>query len=341
MSDVATPSDRAPWMRSQLTKLLSQDGHALLLHGPSGLGQFRLAMELAKAWLCERPTAHGACHQCASCHAVDVHTHPDLRVLLPELEALERGWPLGEKAQTEIDEKKRKPGKEIRIDALRDTIEFSQRTSAKGQGKVVVLFPAEMMNPISANALLKTLEEPPGDTRFVLATRNAHLLLPTIRSRCLSHSMVFPHRGEAQHWLQSRGVPVGAAEVWLAASGDRPEDALALASEGLSPDVWLAFPKAMRQGDMSAVKDWSPVRLMVSLHKLCHDQLAMAYGGQPRFFPASALVSDCSAFRLLNWSKALCGGMRSVEHPYSAGLMLDALVNQARLALHSSRQPAS
>lgn len=80
---------------------------------------------------------------------------------------------------------------------MRDAVEFSQRTSARGRGKVVLIFPADRMNTVTANALLKTLEEPPGDVRFVLATEAAHQLLPTVRSRCLD-----PHHAMARStWM--------------------------------------------------------------------------------------------------------------------------------------------
>ena len=123
----------APWIEKQTVPLLSQQGHAWLLQGPSGLGQYTLATALVSAWLCESEQAlsQGACGQCGSCHALSVHTHADLFVLMPETILLELGWPLSEKAQSEIDNKTRKPSKEIRIDAMRDAIEFSQRTNAR------------------------------------------------------------------------------------------------------------------------------------------------------------------------------------------------------------------
>jgi DNA polymerase-3 subunit delta' len=125
-------------------------------------------MALAQAWLCEHPTADGACNACGSCHAIAVRTHADLCVLMPETTMLNLGWPLSEKAQSDIDDKKRKASKEIRVDAMRDAVEFAQRTSARGRGKVVLVFPAEQMNNITANALLKTLEEPPGGREVCL-----------------------------------------------------------------------------------------------------------------------------------------------------------------------------
>ena len=177
---------------AQRNPLLAQRGHAWLLQGPTGLGQFALALELVRAWLCEAATAHGACGHCASCHAIDVHTHADLCVLMPETELLARGWPLPEKAQAELDDKKRKPSREIRVEAMRDAVEFAQRTSSRGRGKAILIYPAERMNAVTANALLKTLEEPAGDIKLVLASDAAHQLLPTIRSRCISHTMRWP-----------------------------------------------------------------------------------------------------------------------------------------------------
>jgi DNA polymerase III subunit delta' len=120
----------APWVNAQARQLLAQRGHAWLLHGPAGLGQYALALDLARAWLCEQPTDAGACGQCGSCHAIDVRTHADICVLMPETTLLALGWPLAENAQAEIDDKKRKPSKEIRVEAMRDAVEFAQRTSA-------------------------------------------------------------------------------------------------------------------------------------------------------------------------------------------------------------------
>lgn len=159
-TQVATPP--APWIAAQTENLLKQRGHAWLLQGPSGLGQYELAFALVRAWLCDAPTEYGACNTCTSCRHRR-RSQRDLCVLMPETVMLELGWPLSEKAQADIDDKKRKPSKEIRIDAMRDAVEFAQRTAGRGHGKAMLVYPAERMNHITANALLKTLEEPPGD----------------------------------------------------------------------------------------------------------------------------------------------------------------------------------
>lgn len=330
-------SEVAPWIARQTQQLLAQRGHAWLLQGPSGLGQYPLALELVRAWLCEQPSTQGACGHCPSCHAIDVRTHADLCVLMPEVAMLELGWPLDEKAQGEIDDKKRKPSKEIRIEAMRDAIEFAQRTSARGRGKAVLVFPAERMNHVTANALLKTLEEPPGDMRFVLASEAAHQLLPTIRSRCLAHAMAWPEAAEALAWLQAQGVPAADAAVLLRAAGDRPEDAWLFFQSGRNAKSWSVLPKAIVQGDAAPFKDWSGAELLDVLHKLCHDLQAVAAGASPRFFELQVLPAGGDASRLSAWSRALAAARRTIEHPFNPGLLQEDLLSQARLALTGAR----
>ena len=231
----------SPWLRKSLAELLRQRGHAWLLQGPSGLGQYELGLALAAGWLCEQPDekgGQGACGHCPSCHAIAVRTHADLCVLMPEVAMQELGWPLDEKSQADIDDKKRKPSREIRVEAMREAVGFAQRTSGRGRGKAVLVYPAERMNTITANALLKTLEEPVGDVRFVLASEAAWQLLPTIRSRCLGFTMPWPSDDEAREWLVGQGVPAADAAALLRAAGGRPSDALRLASSGQSPRAW-------------------------------------------------------------------------------------------------------
>ncbi len=321
-----------PWIAAQTTALLAQRGHAWLLHGPSGLGQVDLALSLARAWLCEQASAHGACGRCASCHAIDVRTHADLLVLMPEVSMLTQGWPLPEKAQDELDANRRKPSREIRIDAMREALSFTQRTAARGRGKVVLVYPAERMNVFTANALLKTLEEPPGDCRFVLASESAHQLLPTIRSRCLGHVMRWPSADEALAWLIAQGMAREQAGVLLQAAGGRAHEALDLADWG---QRWGSLPKALAQGDVSAFKDYSPAQTVDILQKVCHDMLLAKAGSTPRFFAAAALPAPASWAALTSWAKALAQSQKTCEHPFSAGLMLEALVSQAQLALNS------
>ena len=326
----------APWIARQHATLRAQRGHAWLLQGPSGLGQFELALALVRAWLCDQPTPDGACGLCPSCHGIDVHTHPDLVVLMPETEMLARGWPLPEKAQAEIDDKKRKPSREIRVDAMREAIEFAQRTSGRGRGKAVLVYPAERMNAVTANALLKTLEEPPGDARFVLATDAAHLLLPTIRSRCLSHTLAWPPADEALAWLATQGLAGPQAAALLQAAGGRPAEALALAEGKDSARRWSQLAPALARGDVAALADLPLPEAVARLQKLCHDLLALQVGAAPRFFaPADLPRQPLSLLALTRWWQQLAQSARTAEHPLNAGLATEFLVSSAHQALNS------
>ena len=328
----------APWIARQLQALLAQRGHAWLLQGPSGLGQFELALALVRAWLCDQPGVEGACGQCPSCHGIDVHTHPDLVVLMPETEMLARGWPLPEKAQAEIDDKKRKPSRDIRVEAMREAIELAQRTSGRGRGKAVLVYPAERMNAVTANALLKTLEEPPGDMRFVLATDAAHQLLPTIRSRCLSHTLVWPEADEVRPWLAAQGVAGEQAAALLHAAGGRPAEALALAEGKDAARRWSQLPQALARGEPGALADLPLPEAVARLQKLCHDLLAVQVGAAPRFFDAADLPRQpLPLLALTRWWQQLAQSARTAEHPLNAGLATEFLVSSARQVLNSGR----
>jgi DNA polymerase-3 subunit delta' len=286
-------------------------------------------LALVRAWLCDRPHADGACGQCGSCHAIEVRTQADLCVLMPETAMLALNWPLGEKAQEAIDSKARKPSREIRVDAMRDAVEFTQRTNARGRGKAVLVYPAERMNNVTANTLLKTLEEPPGDVRFVLACEAAHQVLPTIRSRCLGHAMVWPTPDTALHWLAEQGVAPDAARVWLRASGGRPMDALHLAVSGAQADQWAQLPRQIAQGDGRGLADLPMPGVVAVLQKLCHDLMATGQGAQPRFFAVADLPANPGVAALGQWASALAQTARTADHPFNAGLMLEALLSQA------------
>ncbi len=359
----------APWLQTQLESLLTQRGHAWLLGGPSGLGQFELALALATAWLCEQPTAQGACGHCGSCHAVEVHTHADLCMLLPETLSLSLGWPLDEKTQDDLDGKKRKPSKEIKVDAAREAVSFTQFTRSRGTTKVVVVFPAERMNHVTANTLLKTLEEPPGAVKFILATEASHQLLPTIRSRCLGHTMLWPDFEQALCWIGSETAGQGATndksrkpvsppdaadlQTLLRRAGGRPADVLKWTQTSPASETaqrWQDFPRAMFRGDVGALADWPPAMAVDALQKLCHDLWAVRVGAEPRFFSAQDLrpmpmkgtgkpdgssheVLEMKLHALANWSKDLSAMARTVEHPYNPGLLIESLVSRAKTAI--------
>ena len=244
------PDDASlPWIAGPARDIAArQRGHALLLQGHAGAGVFELALRLARTWLCEGEAP--PCGRCAACHLLATNSHPDLRALLPELTQVELGWSVGGEAvdDGEGGKAKRKPSREIRIDAVRDAIDWTQTSSSRGRGKVLLLFPADAMNLVAANALLKTLEEPPSGVRVLLVAEDAERLLPTLRSRCQRLLFAGPAPDEALAWLQAQKpwiVPIpGTTKL------HRLEENIASTELGLNPAELAEIERALAGVEM-------------------------------------------------------------------------------------------
>ncbi|MCQ4347860.1 DNA polymerase III subunit delta' [Pseudomonas stutzeri] len=175
--------ERYPWQQELWRQLArrQQHAHAYLLHGPTGIGKRALAERLTRLLLCAAPQDDEACGRCKACLLLHAGTHPDYFELLPE-----------------------EPDKPIKVDQVRELVEFVARTAQLGGRKLVVLEPAEAMNLNAANALLKSLEEPSGDTVLLLVSHQPSRLLPTIRSRCLQQACPTPTSAQALTWLAAQ-----------------------------------------------------------------------------------------------------------------------------------------
>ena len=330
-----------PWLSPLLKQTLQQRAHALLLQGPQGVGQFEMALTLAQAWLCEGVAERQPCGVCASCRLVQSHSHPDLLVLLPEILQEVLGWGAGEGGDAATEKAgKAKPSKEIKVEAVRAAVTFAQTTSARGRSKVVVLHPAERMNHVSANTLLKTLEEPPGAARFILSCAAPDSLLPTIRSRCQAVLLQLPAADVATQWLNQRGVAEPA--VLLAATGAQPQEVLEWIEQGIDAALWQRLPAIVARGEAQALSNWPLPRLIDALQKLCHDAACVGAGAPPRYFPQAVVAPGADAAALAEWMRELNRCARHAEHAWNAGLMLESLVQQGQRALRSAAsEPAT
>jgi DNA polymerase III subunit delta' len=326
-----------PWLVAPLAQALAQQrAHALLVHGAPGIGSLQFALALAQGWLCEADHAPGAapgaqrpCGHCASCRLLQSRAHPDLLVLLPEALRVTIGWSAGESEEgADGSRSKRKPSRQIRIDEVRGAIDWIVRTASRGGAKVVVMHPADTMNPQAASALLKTLEEPPRGARLVLTCAQPAHLLPTVRSRCQRMPLPMPARGEALAWLAGQGIQ--GAEVMLAAAGGRPLEALELVAAGVDAAAWSALPTAVARGRAQALAGWPVARAVDALQKLCHDAMVQGAGGAPRFFPS--LPGGARLPALVAWSQRLSRTARDDEHPWNEALLIEALVAQGSRA---------
>ncbi len=152
--------------------------HALLIHEAPGAGGEWLATWAAQLVLCRQNSAQAPCGACTACRRVWAQQHPDLTWL-----------------RTAED------SQQIRIEQVRDLAADLALTSHAGGYKVGIVSPAEALNRFAANALLKTLEEPPSRTLLVLVTTQPSRLPPTVLSRCQRLRVGAPARAEGVAWL--------------------------------------------------------------------------------------------------------------------------------------------
>ena len=194
MTDKSLAYSDLPWLwryGQQMAAALAQGtlAHAWLLQGTQGIGKHLLAEHLAQLMLCAAPIQDQPCGQCRSCQLIAAGTHPDKVVLEPE-----------------------EAGKPIKIDAVRELVSQLQLTPQVAKRKMVLIDPAEAMNVNAANALLKTLEEPPGAAILLLISHAPGRLLATIRSRCQKLQIASPAQDSLMTWLQQQ-TGKGADEV--------------------------------------------------------------------------------------------------------------------------------
>lgn len=185
--------------------------HALLLSGPAGIGKRRLAQAFTARLLCQAPTALGACGGCKSCALLAAGSHPDVLTLAPE-----------------VDAKTEKAAKSIKVDQVREVVEFAAKSAQQGGYRVVLIEPAHLLNVQAANALLKTLEEPGRQTLIMLLSAQALGLPATIRSRCQQLQLGLPGEAEALAWLTPQLRDEATARLLLGLAEGAPLAALAL-----------------------------------------------------------------------------------------------------------------
>jgi DNA polymerase-3 subunit delta' len=227
-----------PRATSALVRALEADQifPSLVFHGPPGVGKLSTALLLCRALLCDAPEGR-PCGACRSCRRIDEHAlvHPDVRFVLPEKKSdFERPAP-DEESTAGIDPQAAQadavdhPVWSVLIDRVRQGIAFLQRRPSESRYSVLIVDQAHRMEAAAANALLKTLEEPPPHAVAILITPSWHTLLPTLRSRCRGVPFQLVPRSQIVSYLVERRE-MGAEESVLRAglSGGRIGAALEL-----------------------------------------------------------------------------------------------------------------
>ena len=199
--------------------------HAYLFRGPAGNGGLAAAHGFAAALLCP----DGGCGACATCRAALAGTDPDLHVI-------------------------RRSGASISIAEIRQVVSLAQRRPLRAARQVIVLLDVHLA-ALRAPALLKTLEEPPGDTVFILLTDEVIPELVTVASRSVEIEFPPVPREVLVRWLTDLGVPPDTAAVVADSSGGNPERARITVDD---PDVaarvalWASVPDELGPSGMTA-----------------------------------------------------------------------------------------
>jgi DNA polymerase-3 subunit delta' len=310
--------------------------HALLFEGPSGVGKHTTATWLALAATCEAEPDARPCGRCPTCRQVLARTHPDVIAIGPDPD---------------------KASPTIPVKAVREVVRAAGFHRYAARKRVVIVDPADAMQPAAANALLKTLEEPPEGTHFVLVATHGSALLPTIVSRCqrtrfgpVSEEVLVP-------WLEARGV--GDARAAARAAQGCPGRALALADGGLEArhalrDDLLGALGGDLQGifDLSEGltkgrrQDWTPrvEQALELLEELLRDVVVRATGADhPLLHPDLEPVLDAWADALWPGGVARCSDAvrdtrRDLDAFVTGKTTFDALLTRVATELGAARR---
>jgi DNA polymerase-3 subunit delta' len=329
-----------PWQQDAWTRLQAMRArlpHAILFHGPAGIGKADFIEAFAQALLCEDVKSDGhACGRCASCGWFAQGNHPDYRRVRPE--ALEDDAPAAEGEDAPAEEKKAKSksaSKEIKIEQVRALSDFMNISTHRQGLRVVVLYPAESLNMPASNALLKTLEEPPAGTVFLLASNGLDRLLPTILSRCRKFALPMPDHAEALAWLEAQGV--NDADGWLREQGGAPLAALAQAETGSREELdgllqVLAQPSvdvALRSADKLSK---APLAALVAWQqRWLYDVFSYKLSGVIRYYPryqreVAALAGRVHVADLMQAIKSTNERRAVADHPLSPKLFVEDML---------------
>lgn len=340
-----------PWQQplaESLNRMRSEMPNGLLIYGPRGIGTFDLAERFAKSLLCQLPAADGTpCGHCRGCRLTAAKTHPDLVYVLSEAEALPRELPFTEPDGATSDRKNLY--REILIHQTRNLPEIFSLKTNEGGLRVVLLYPADQLRAEAAAAVLKSLEEPPENTVFILVADSIDFVLPTIRSRCRLLKAEPPTHAAALAWLRTQKVTD--PETALTAAGGMPltvfetDEKRVLTLEQRAK--LLGFLRLGRKANAAAAvvavsRDMTLQAVSVFLSRWAWDLAGALSGVPPRYFPGEHAVFETLAAEGLNpaavfmWVNSVRDVCRVSDHPLTARVVIEQLLLAYLRALRST-----
>lgn len=309
-SHVASAGDRLP--------------HALLIHGPGGIGKRAFAEHFAQFLLCEGPPNERPCGRCEACRWFRAGNHPDVRWLEPE--AIAKPATIEGEEEDRASARSAKPSFEIKVEQVRALADFLNVGSHRGGYRIALIHPAEDMNLHAANSLLKSLEEPPPSAVFVLVSHRPARLLATIRSRCVALPMSLPEHAGAEAWLRANGVADAAR--WLAFAGGAPLRALEYSS-GPRGDTITRLLKTLLtdSGQGATAGDREELEVLAEvLLKFAFDRAFAAFGAEPKYATGSSGATPAQAVQWLAFARAMGHNRALARHPLNPRLFASDMV---------------
>jgi len=320
-----------------LTGAMVQLPHALLFAGPPGVGKRDLADALAARLLCETALEphQTACGICPSCVMMANGQHPDYRLLQPDA-ATE-----GEEEGAVAEEGKKKASKQIRIQQIREIEDFFHVGGHRGGARVCIIDPAEAMNAITANALLKILEEPSASFYFIIISHRWRRLLPTLLSRSRRVMFGRPSPEQATRWLKEQKLAEQAK--WLPFFGHAPLEVADAAKSGRLKALDTLVADLLKPTDpLTQAARWEALvkadgalgmeELVTTVQKWLFDLGQLAVGTPARYFPQATLTQQAKRVSLpaLMQAQQQVGQLRAwANHPLNPKLFLEDLCVRA------------
>lgn len=360
----------APWLESIWSDIdFAAFPSAVLIHGQSGIGKFEFSIQLAKALLCESSTGVKPCNHCEACRWFDSGNHPDFIALVPETHR--KLLPHGDfdtdadapkksklsQGDGDSDAPEKKEKKSISIEDARSAIEGLSIGSHRGGNRIILVYPLEMLRADSANTLLKSLEEPPNNTIFILLADRLDRVLPTIRSRCRLLSAPRPDRSSGLLWLRNQlnsvpglkmndadvesiydeqgGAPYAVLDSLLARHHQDDKDELGIAIQ-VSKYLLQAMSQGARINWLDTAEKIQKARysiLLSTMQRWASDLQSCAQLGNPRYYPKheatiQVLAKQARLPKLIRFWKSLIQARRHENHPLAARIQLEALLSQ-------------
>lgn len=311
--------------------------HALLFAGQPGVGKRELADALAARLLCEqaRQPHEPACGTCPSCLMFANGNHPDFRLLQPDAatESEEEG--------VVAEEGRKKASKQIRIQQIREVEDFFHVGGHRGGARVCIIDPAEAMNAITANSLLKILEEPSASFYFIMISHRWRRLLPTLLSRSRRVMFGRPADEQAKRWLAERKLAEHAK--WLPFFGHAPLEVADAAKSGRLKALDALVAELLKPAEpLAQAARWEALvkadgalgmeDLVTTVQKWLFDLGRQAVGAPARYFPQAALARQAGQLSLpaLMQAQQQVGQLRAwANHPLNPKLFLEDLCVRA------------